>query len=66
MVKNTIKLCRKFILHKINKNMKRKPGVECFVLPRVWRYLRRIQNLQVHNFVKTDQTPQILYKVLSP
>ena len=25
------KLCRKIILHKINKNMKRKPGVKCFM-----------------------------------
>ena len=25
------KLCRKIILHKINKNMKRKPGVKCFI-----------------------------------
>ena len=55
MVKNTIKLCRKLILHKIYKNMKRKPGVKCFVYSRVWRHLRQIQTLQLHNLVKTDQ-----------
>ena len=30
MVKNTVKICRKFIHHKINKNIKRKLGVKCF------------------------------------
>ena len=35
MFKNTTRLCRRFFLHEINKNMqkkKKKPGVNCFVL----------------------------------
>ena len=31
MVKNTSKRCESFFLYKINKNMQRKLGVECFV-----------------------------------
>lgn len=31
MVKNTIKRCESFFLYKINKNIQRKLGVECFV-----------------------------------
>ena len=26
------------------KNMQRKPGLECFVHPRVWRHVRQMQN----------------------
>ena len=37
----------KLICHKINEDMKRKPGVKCF--------------LQLHNFVKTDQNTTKLY-----
>ena len=51
MVKNTIQLCRKFILHKINENMKRNNlciggyDVTCV----------KFKALQLYNFVKTDQ-----------
>ena len=44
IIKATIKLCKKFFFHKINKNMQRKPGMKCFVHSRVWRHSRRIQN----------------------
>ena len=35
MVKTTIKLCKKFFLHKSNKNVQRKPGLKCLVYSRV-------------------------------
>ena len=41
MVKNNIKRCRRFFLHKINKNMQKYPGVKYFV--NLW-VLCRIQN----------------------
>ena len=31
MVKTTIKLCKKFFFHEINKNMQGEPWVKCFV-----------------------------------
>ena len=55
MVKNTIKLCRKFLLQKINENMKRKLVLKSFVHTRVWRHLCQILNFPLHYFVKTNQ-----------
>ena len=54
MVKNTMELCKRFFLHKINKNMQRKPRVKCFML-RVDVINVKFKTLQLYNFVKTDQ-----------
>ena len=44
MVKTTIKLCKRFFFHKINKNMQRKPGMKYFVHLQVWCHSLWIQN----------------------
>ena len=49
MVKNTIKLCKRFFFHKINKNMQEKPAVECLVHSRVRLHLCQIQNFVTSN-----------------
>ena len=57
IVTNTIKLCRKFILHKINKNMKRKPGMKYIVHWQVWRHIK----FKLCNFItslKLIKTPK--------
>ena len=61
MVKNNIKLCRRFILH-LKKIMK-KPGAKCFVHSRVRLHLCQIKNLQLHNFTKTDQNTKNFVQV---
>ena len=43
-VKTTIRLCKKFFVHKINKNMQRKPWMKCFVHSWVQRHSSQIQN----------------------
>ena len=53
MIKNTTKLCRRFFLHKINKNKQQKPEVKCFAEVDV-TYVD-FNTLLLHNFVKTDQ-----------
>ena len=56
MVKNVTKLRRRFILYKINKNMKRKPAMKCFVYENGYEVTyTKFKTLQLHNFVKTDQ-----------
>ena len=49
MVKNTIKVCRKFILRK-------KPALKCFLHLRVWFHLRQIRKLStLSKLMKTSQ-----------
>ena len=39
MIKNTIKLYRRFLLDKTNKKIRRKPEVKWFLHSQVWRHL---------------------------
>ena len=64
MVKNTIKLWWRFFLHKINKNMQRKPVVKCVVYSWVWCHFQK----KLLNFIilqKLTKTPQTFVQGLS-
>ena len=55
-VKTTIKLCKRFFFHKINKKMQSKPGIKYFIHSLVWRHSRRIQNfITLQGLIKTPQ-----------
>ena len=58
IIKNTIKPCRRLLLHKINRNMQRKSRLKCFVHS---RYDVITLNSKLYNFItlwKLMKTPQ--------
>ena len=59
MVKNTIKLCRRFFLQKVNKNIQKKTRSEMFCAFAGMTSLT--SNLKLHNFITSEKlikTPQ--------